>query len=227
MRGRFAVLIPFAMKLLAQTQPAPFLVVYRDLIRPGKLTEYHAIEQDTARLMRQAAPLDSEYGVRFPNSYLAAEPLTGLPEVWFLTVWKSRRDYESVGKEYSQAPKALVEALAANAKIRAELTLAPMSTFATYRSDLGSGQPWNIGRDSYLVIATTRARNHLEGSVYEAEDHTFLVFRSARSRSAAEEIAARIGQEARVFEVRPDLSRPAAEWVTANKGFWAQVNTVR
>jgi hypothetical protein len=202
-------------------------VVYRDFIRPGKATAYHAIERDTARLMREAAPLDRESAVRFPNAYLAAEPLPGSQEVWFLTTWQSRGDYEKVGKEYSQAPKALVEALAANAKTRAALTLAPVTSFATYRSDFSSGERWRIGRDRYLVIATTRTRNRFEGSVYEAGDQSFFVIRSARSRSVAEEIVSRIGPEARVFEVRPDLSRPAAEWVAADKAFWFEVNTGR
>jgi hypothetical protein len=226
MRAYSAVVV-IGVNLMAQTQPDPLLVVHRDFIKPGKAAAYHAIELDTARRMRQAAPLDREGAVRFPNAYLAVESLTGAQEVWFLTAWKSREDYERVGQEYSQAPKDLIRALNANAKKRAEVTLAPVTAIATYRGDLGSGQFWKIGRDRYLVIATARPEKHFKGIVYETEDHTLFVIRAAESRSAAEKIAAGISPEARVFEVRPDLSRPAAEWVAADIAFWAQAKTAR
>lgn len=215
------------MNLMAQAQPGAVLVIYRDFIKPGNAAAYRTIERDTARLMREAAPFYSEQAVRFPNAYLAAEPLTGLQEIWFLTMWKSQRDYEKVKKDYSQAPKLLVEALTANSKIRAELTLPPMSAITTYCGDISSGQPWKIGRDRYLVIATTKTRSRFPGSVYEAEDQTYYVIRSAKSRPLAEELVASSGLEARGFEVRPDLSRPATEWVAADQELWSHANMAK
>jgi len=226
MRSCSAVLIALAMKLVGQTH-APLLVIYRDFIKPGNETAYSRIEQDNARLMREAAPVDSERVVRFPNPYLAVEPLTGSKELWFLTTWNSRGDYDQVGKEYSKAPKALIEALERNAKARADLTLPPMSVFTTYRKNISSGKPWMIGRSRYLVIAMTKTRSRpFEGSVYEADDHTYFVIRSVKSRSEAEAIAGG-SPEARVFAVRPNLSRPASEWVAVDQEFWVQTNNAK
>jgi len=100
-----ALLTGLSMELSAQPHPAPILLIHRDLLRPGNEAAYREIEEDTARLMREAGPLTSEQQVQFPNPYVAVEPLTGPREVWFLTGWNSTADYEKVGYEYSKKPQ--------------------------------------------------------------------------------------------------------------------------
>jgi len=142
-----ALLTGLSMELSAQLHPSPILLIHRDLLKPGNEAAYRKIEEDTARLMRDAGPLTSEQQVQFPNPYLAAEPLTGPKEVWFLTGWNSRADYDRVGDEYSRrAPAPLVAALDRNSKKKAALTFEPISVFANYRQDVSRGEQWSVGR---------------------------------------------------------------------------------
>jgi hypothetical protein len=104
--------------------------------------------------------------------YLAVEPLSGPPEIWFLTRWTSKKDYERVGTAYSQAPASLRNALERNSEPWVELTMPSVSVFAMYSDDLSSGKPWVIGRDRFLVITKTNTSGPFEGSVYESEDQT-------------------------------------------------------
>ena len=209
-----------ATQVLGQSHPAPLLLIYRDLIKPGNEIAYQEVERGTARLMREAAPLESEWAIGFPNAYLAVEPLSGPPEIWFLTIWTSKKDYERVGTGYNEAPPSLKSALERNSKRRAELTMPSVSVFAIYRQDLSSGKPWVIGRDRFIVITKTNTSGPFEGSVYESEDRTRYVIMSARSREEADSIAMRNGPESRAFVVRPDLARPAREWVASNMELW-------
>jgi hypothetical protein len=208
------------MPLLEQTHPAPLLQIFRDLVKPGNEAAYQEIERETARLMRGAAPLESEWALRFPNSYLAVEPLSGSFEVWFLTIWTSRADLEKVGESYRAAPASLAVALERNSKRRAALTISPVSVLAEYRERLSAGRAWVMGRERFLVITRTRADGPFDGSVYESEDHMLYILQPAGTREQAEQTALRNGKDSLALRVRPDLSRPAQEWAAADEGFW-------
>ena|SRR2546427_3508225 len=97
MLNALAILTGFGMQVSGQLQPSPILLIHRDLLKPENETAYREVEEDTARLLRDALPLMSEHQVQFPNPYLAVEPMTGPQEVWFLTGWNSMVDYERVG----------------------------------------------------------------------------------------------------------------------------------
>ena len=216
-----ALLIGLSMELSAQVQPSPILLIYRDLLKPGNEAAYREIEEDIARLMREAGPLTGEQQVQFPNSYLAVEPLTGPKEVWFLTAWNSEADYEQVGYEYSRkAPPPLAAALDSNSKKKAALTFEPIIVFANYRQDLSRGEQWTIGRGRFLVITVTKLSGPFEGAVFETADDTRFVVRAAQTRKEAEAKALAAGPEARVFAVRPYWTRPATEWVSSDPAFW-------
>src|SRR5882757_1465330 len=129
------------------------LLIHRDFLKPGSEAAYREIEEDTARILREASPLTGEQDVQFPNPYLAAELLDGPKEVWFFTGWNSMADYERVGDEYRRkASASLVAALEKNSKKKAGLTLEPVSVFANYRQDLSRGERWSVGRGRFLVI---------------------------------------------------------------------------
>jgi len=209
------------MQLSGQVRPSPILLIHRDLLKPGDEAAYRGIEEDTARLMRDALPLTSEQQVQFPNPYLAVEPVTGPKEVWFLTGWKAMADYTQVGDDYRRkASAALVAALERNAKAKAVLTFEPISVFANYRPELSRGKQWSVGRGRYLVITVTRRSGPFEGTVFETADQTRFVVMAARTRAEADSKAAAAGPEAKAFAVRPYWTRPAKEWVAADPGFW-------
>jgi hypothetical protein len=209
------------MQLCAQVHPSPLLLIHRDILRPGNEAAYREIEEDTARLLRSAAPITSERQAGFPNACLAAEPLTGPREVWFLTGWQSIADFQQVGDEYRQrGTDPLISALASNAKKKAALTAEPVSVFAHHRAELSGGEPWRVGRGRFLVIRITKEDGPLEGAVYESDDHARFVIAAAQSREDADAKAVRAGSDAKVFAVRPCWTRPAKEWVAADPAFW-------
>jgi hypothetical protein len=209
------------MGVFVQIHPPPILLIHRDLLKPGNEAAYREIEEDTARIMRDALPLTAEQEVQFPNSYLAAEPLNGPKEVWFFTGWNSMADYERVGDDYgSHAPAPLVAALERNSKKKAGLTLEPVSVFANYRQELSRGEPWSVGRGRFLVITVTNRSARFEGSVFETPDQMRFVVTAAQTHEDADSKAVAAGSEAKVFAVRPNWSRPAKEWVVADPAFW-------
>jgi hypothetical protein len=209
------------MQLSGQVHASPILLIHRDLLKPGNEAAYREIEEDTARLMRDALPLTSEQQVQFPNAYLAVEPLTGPKEVWFLTGWTAMADYTQVGDDYrGKASAPLVAALERNSKAKAALTFEPISVFANYRQDLSRGEQWSVGRGRYLVITVTKRSGPFEGTVFETADYTRFVVMAARTREEADSKAVAAGQDAKVFAVRPYWTRPATEWVASDPAFW-------
>jgi hypothetical protein len=209
------------MGVSAQIHPPTILLIHRDRLKPGNEAAYRKIEEDTARIMRGALPLTAEQEVRFPSPYMAAELLNGPQEVWFFTGWNSMADYERVGDEYRRkAPAPLVAALERNSKKKASLTLEPVSVFANYRQDLSSGESWNVGRGRFLVITVTNRSARFEATVFETADQMRFVMIAAQTREDADSKAVAAGPEAKVFAVRPYWSRPAREWVAADRAFW-------
>jgi len=205
---------------MPRAHPAPILLIHRDLLKPGSEAAYREVEEDIARMMRDAWPLASEREIRFPNSYLGIEPLTGPKEVWFFTAWNSMADFEQVGVEYRKAPAPLVAAFESNSKKKAALTFEPVSCFANYRQDLSQGEQWSVGRGRFLVITVTRRGGPFEGTVFETDDHTLFVVTASQTREEADGKAAAAGPEARAFAVRPYWARPATEWVANDPAFW-------
>jgi hypothetical protein len=69
-----------------------------------------------------------------------------------------------------------------------------------------------------MLVRVTRNREPGDGSVWEMADSTLYVFRPVKTRQEAETLAR--GTSWRIFEVRPDWSMPAPEWVLADPEFW-------
>jgi hypothetical protein len=204
---------------MVSIQPAPILLIHRDILKPGAASDYRRIEAESARLMREALPFQSQDQVVFPNSYPAVEPLTGPSEMWFLTAWRSMDDFLKVGEEFGRNP-ALAEALQRNALRKKEVTLDPITVFANRRPDLSSDETWSIGIGRFLVITATKAAGPLDGTVFEATDEVRFGVTAAQTIEEAAAIAALRAADTRVFAVRPELSRPATEWIEQDPEFW-------
>jgi nucleoside-diphosphate-sugar epimerase len=72
----------------------------------------------------------------------------------------------------------------------------------------------------FLVVAVTRQDVAADASVFEAPDGVRFVLIPARTRQQADAQAAGLGQDARVFAVRPYWGLPATEWIEADPDFW-------
>ena len=183
-------------------QPSQILQVYRDFLKPGSETAYQQIENDAARICVERG---------CPHPYVGMESLTGAKEVWFLNGHASSTEQKQVAADYTKnAP--LLAALAEITKRKQGLIREPVEVFANYRSDLSRGR--------FLVVTVTKGNGKTEGTVFETQDGTRLIFTPAQSLHEAQVKAAARGSEAIVFAVRPNWSMPAKGWVAADPPFW-------
>jgi hypothetical protein len=186
------------------------LQIYRDFLKPGTDSAYRENEEDAARICAR---------LECPNPYLTIESLTGPKEFWYLNGYRSAAHLSAVGEGYEKNVP-LMTALNTIASRKSGLILAPVDTITKYRADLTSGSPWRMGEGRFLVITITKSHPHAEGSVFEAEDGTLFIIRSARSRDEADARAIAAGVDTRVFAVRPSMSTPSREWITSDPEFW-------
>jgi hypothetical protein len=191
-------------------RPPHILQIYRERLKPGSESEYHAIEEDTARI---AAALGC------PNPYLGAESLTGPKEVWWLNGYQSSAEQKQVYDDYAKNTP-LMTALQQSSQRKAPLTLEPIEAFATYRHDLSAGSPWILGLGRFLSITVTKSDRQIAGTVFETPDGTRFIVASAQTREEADMAGALAGQESCIFAVRPTWSFPASEWIAADVEFW-------
>ncbi len=224
MRACFALLLGLAMQTAAPPQPPQILAIYREPLKPGSEAAYKEIEENAARIC-------AELGC--PHPYLGIESLTGPKEVWFFNGYASPEELSEVLLAYANNDK-LLDALNENGKRKKKLTGKHLEAFTNYRPDLSRGAPWILGHGRFLVITVTKSKDNtpVDGTVYEAKDHTRYIVTPFRTREEADAAAlnsvrgssareARAGEaEARVFAVRPFWSLPAKEWNDADPFFW-------
>jgi hypothetical protein len=127
----------------AQTQSAPpaLLQIYRDPVKPSRMTEYSRIESEAALACARAST--------WP--YLAAQTMTGPQEVWFISGFDS---YEAM--EHSAEPVARNAALTAElnrlSEAKANLVQEPRAVFAHYRDDLSGNAPLVQQRTRFFTV---------------------------------------------------------------------------
>ncbi|HZH40100.1 MAG TPA: hypothetical protein VFD85_03780 [Gemmatimonadales bacterium] len=201
----FAVL---PLTLLAQQTAPRLLYIYRDSLKQGVDSSYHAIENEGAQACAD---------FRCPNPYLAIESLSGPHEAWWINAFAADSDTVQVVLAYA-ANRPLAAALGSIAARKAPLIGKPVEGFARYRPDLSRGPAWSVAGARFVVLLTTRNTGPVEGSVWEAHDSMRYVLRTAPSRELAETLARTLG--ARVFAIRPEWSMPSADWVAADPTFW-------
>jgi hypothetical protein len=189
------------------------LVVER--IKPGREQRYDAIEKELADVCERR---------NCPNAYLALESFTAPKEIYWLTAYRTAADVERVAAAY-----------ASNALLRAEmyeLTVQknelveqpPSQVMLEHRADASDGSPWLIGILPFAIIveglegADAAASG---GTVFEAANGMRLVFVPAANAEDANAIAPALGPGAKRFMVRPEWSKPTAQWIIANPALWS------
>lgn len=203
-------LIGFLMHSLAIAVPPQILQIYREPLKPASEAAYGAIEVETARIAAELA---------CPHPYLGAESLGSTKEVWWFNGYDSAAAQKQVFEAYAKNTQlmAAFQQLSARKK---NLTLTPIETFANYRPDLSTSDPWTWGHGRFLVVTTTRGKTLPPGTVFEASDGMLYIVRSARSRDEAQRIRDVAGSDAFVLAVRPTWSFPAKDWIAADPAFW-------
>lgn len=188
--------------------PPPILQIAREPLKPGREAAYRNVEEDTAR---QSAKLGC------PHPYLGVESLSGPKEIWWFNGYDSPEEPRQVADAYTRN-KAFMAALTRNQRRKASLTEKVVETFARYRADLTTGDPWILGSGRFLVITIGKSWQQRKGTVFEVEDGTFVIISSAQTREEADRIAP--NADSRIFAVRPSFSFPAAEWTASDPEFW-------
>jgi hypothetical protein len=196
---------------MQQSDPNPpsILLIAREPLVPGHENAYREIEEETARLSAT---------LRCPHPYLAMESLTGPKEVWWFNGFDSPEEQRRVGEAYEKNAT-FSAALKKNAERKAAVTGKVTEVVTQYRPDLSSGIPWILGHGRFLVIAVSKDRPSSDGTVFQAADGTFFVFRPARTRKQADHLAVSMPPST-VFALRPSLSFPAKEWIDTDPRFW-------
>lgn len=201
------VLAMTASSLTLGAEPPPILQITIEGIAPGKEAEYGVIEEDLAKL---CARLDC------PNNYLALLSLDAPQEVWWFVSYDSQADVERVAAGYA-SNRPLLEAMRALAARKSGFAAQPVEHWTKLRADLSDAVSWAIGTTRFAVIATLASGG---GTVFETADERYFTILTANKRAEATAAAVRLGADARVFEVRPSWSRPAADWTIASPDIW-------
>ena len=196
MNSKTKCLIPLALMLgfnivgMAQAGPPQILEIYRDYLKPEAVAANRKLENRAEHLCRT---LD------FRHSYLTIESVSGPNEMWYFNGFESQAEVEKLRREYQQNTK-LMAALNEIVQQKAPLKRAESTDqFASYRSDLSRGDPWVIGRGRYLVIAFFHSDPPLDGTVFEINDGSRMLVRTAQTSSEARALAASAGSSARIF----------------------------
>ena len=140
-----------------------------------------------------------------PDYYLA---LTGPKGIWWFNGFDSPEEQNQVAEAY-KTNAAFAAALKKNSDRKAQFIGKVSELAARYRPDLGSGAPWILGQGRFLVIAVTKERPSGRGTVFQADDGTFFVLSSARTRNASSSRSVRaVPMILRSSGSSPSASRP-------------------
>ena len=185
-----ALPLGFKMVCMAQARPPHILEIYRDYLKPEAVAANRRLENRAEHLCRT---LD------FRHSYLTVESVSGPKEMWYFNGFESQAEVENLRREYQQNTK-LMAALNEIVQQKAPLKRAESTdVFANYRSDLSRGDPWILGQGRFLVIVFFRSDPPLSGTVFEINDGSRMLVRTAQTSSEARALAASAGSTARIF----------------------------
>lgn len=207
-------MLALTMSIHAQAHPPQILYVSRSFLKPLS----PAAGRKLRKIEREAARACVRF--KFPHAYLTLEPLTGPKEFWYFNAFDSQEEVKQLTDAFQKnAP--LLAALNGFVQQRVPLQRAqPSNQFTRYRADLSRGAPWIVGRGRFLVITLTKGDPQGDGSVFEMEDGTRLVIRSAQTLAEAKKLAAAAGKGTNIYAARPAYCVPAKDWVAADPAFW-------
>jgi hypothetical protein len=184
----------------------PILQITVERLRSGRELEYGAIEEDLAEVCARLG---------CPNSYLALLSVDEPKEVWWLVSYASQADVARVAEGYA-SNQPLLDAMRALTAKKAGIAETTAEHKTVHRADLSDTAAWRIGATRFAAIAPKAAA----GAVFESTPAQRFTIVAADTRTEAAEAAARLGPDARIFEVRPTWSRPATNWAVANPALW-------
>ncbi len=195
--------------VLAQ-QPPPILQVTVERLEPGGESKYAEIER---RLLEVCTRL------RCPNAYLALESVAAPKEVWWFVMYESAGDVERVANAYA-ADQPLLDGMRELQALKQGISTVTLERTTERQAGSTNAAPWRVGGDRFAVIATEA--NAGRGAMFAAPDGMRFWILSAQTRAAAEAAAAELGGNARIFEARPEWSKPDTRWVAANPELWSR-----
>jgi hypothetical protein len=157
----------------AQSAPPPaVLQIYRDPVKPSKMSEYSRIEGDAAQACAKAST--------WP--YLALQSMTGPQEVWFISGFDSYAAMERSAEPFARN-SALSAELNRLLDAKANLVAEPRAVYAHYRDDLSSNAGLVQPRARFFTVMIVTVR---PGHDREFEEiHRTL--KSARQRAGTED----------------------------------------
>jgi hypothetical protein len=196
-----------ALPVLAQ-QPPPILQITIERLEPGREAQYGDLER---RLLEVCTRLSC------PNAYLALESVAAPKEVWWLIMYESAAEVERVGNAYA-TNQPLLDSMRELQALKTGISAVTGEHITKLQVDSSDASPWRVGSEPFVMIATSTDAGR--GAVFAAPDGTRYSIVSAPTRVAAEVAAAELGENAQVFEARPEWSRPDIDWVAANPELW-------
>jgi hypothetical protein len=191
-------------------RPPHILQIVREPLTPGSRAAYAAIEEESARAA-------AAHGC--PHPYLAAESVTGPPEVWWFNGFASSAEQTQISADYAKNTP-LMAALRQNSARKATLTLPPIEALAIFRPELTVGATWIPGAGRFLVVVVTRGESSADGTVFETADGVRFIVTPAQTREAADAVQALAAADSYLLAVRPSWSFPAKQWIADDPAFW-------
>ena len=198
------------MPLHARDSAPQLLLIVQERLKPGGAEAYGELESHIARLCVR---------LKCPHPYLALESLETPKEVWWLNMFGSEAEKESVEREYARNEPLMTELGPLSLRKQA-LTDPPTTLLTRHRPELSTGAAFRITGARFFVSATSDERSKAEGAVFESSSGQYFVFASAANRADADRIAARAGDGSAIFAVQPLWSFPADSWLAADPDFW-------
>ena len=186
------------------------LLIHRDTLKPGCEAAFKAIEEDAARFCAE---------LNCTHSHVAIQALNDPRQVWWLNQFASEEDKQRVADGFANNHP-LMAALAGIRTRRQDVIERDEEVFAEHRPHLSRGTPWAIAGARFFVAEVTSGEPLTQGAVFETADGTRYVFNATRTLEEAQTAAARAGDRATVFAVRPYWGMPAKEWIAADPEFW-------
>ena len=227
--------------LAAQDPPYPLVQIYRERVKPGRMSKVVQIEEAAAGFCAKAG---------CPNPYLAITSMTGPNEIWWINGFDSAETMEKILRAYA-ANTQIMDQLDVVAQNKADFVFPSVNLLARFREDLSVASNTTFAYARYISItvvqvrpgqtpAYEKARQSLKGAqqrsgrtqwAYQVtsgtEDGTYLIltpgrtFQEVRVFSASDEHGDVVTSLRNPpLSVSPSMSMPAQSWLDADPDFW-------
>ena len=229
--------------LAAQDPPAPIIYVYREQIKPGKITAYTQIEEAAADFAQGDCPNPTWPSLRSPDPMKPCGSMASIPRTW--RIWREYGANQEISQELDRVAEEIdrlrchhVDGWHRDDLSFSSTRLSPhffsisvvhvrpghVANFEKMRQFLRNVQRNSIGHPLWVYQVTSGA-----------EDTTFLVMIPGRTMQEIQATPvpddhlpnlgdlirdAIASSETRLYAVSPSMSMPASSWVEADPEFW-------